>query len=39
MVYRHQNNPNHPEANAGINTPAALLIDYVAVGEPPEQAI
>jgi hypothetical protein len=31
----HQNDPNHPEANAGTNTPASLLIDYIAVGEPP----
>jgi hypothetical protein len=30
----HQNDPSHPEANAGANTPASLLIDYVAVGEP-----
>jgi hypothetical protein len=31
----HRNEPTHPEANAGMNTPASLLIDYVAVGEPP----
>ncbi len=31
----HQNDPSHPEANAGTNTPASLLIDYIAVGEPP----
>jgi hypothetical protein len=31
----HQNDPTHPEANSGTNTPASLLIDYVAVGEPP----
>jgi len=31
----HKNDPNHPEANAGTNTPASLLIDYIAVGEPP----
>lgn len=31
----HRNDPTHPEANLGINTPASLLIDYVAVGEPP----
>jgi hypothetical protein len=30
----HRNDPTHPEANAQGNTPAALLIDYVAVGEP-----
>lgn len=30
----HRNEPNHPEANLGLNTPASLLIDYVAVGEP-----
>jgi hypothetical protein len=30
----HQNDPTHPEANAGANTPASLLIDYIAVGEP-----
>jgi hypothetical protein len=30
----HQNDPSHPEANAGANTPASLLIDYIAVGEP-----
>src|SRR5438876_327127 len=29
----HQNDPTHPEANAGTVTPASLLIDYVAVGE------
>jgi len=31
----HQNDPSHPEANAGTNTPASLLIDHIAVGEPP----
>lgn len=31
----HRNEPTHPEANLGVNTPASLLIDYVAVGEPP----
>jgi len=31
----HRNEPTHPEANLGMNTPASLLIDYVAVGEPP----
>src|SRR6185295_10571980 len=31
----HRNEPTHPEANAGMNTPASLLIDYIAVGEPP----
>jgi hypothetical protein len=30
----HQNDPTHSEANLGTNTPASLLIDYVAVGEP-----
>ncbi len=30
----HQNDPTHPEANAGLNTPPSLLIDYIAVGEP-----
>ena len=30
----HRNDPTHPEANAGANTPASLLIDYIAVGEP-----
>src|ERR1700730_10095422 len=30
----HKNDPTHPEANAGANTPASLLIDYVAMGEP-----
>ena len=34
-VIIHRNDPAHPEANAGTNTPASLLIDYVAVGEPP----
>ncbi|MFS8084754.1 MAG: hypothetical protein ACMG6H_03925, partial [Acidobacteriota bacterium] len=34
-VIMHQNDPAHPEANAGTDTPASLLIDYVAVGEPP----
>jgi hypothetical protein len=32
----HRNEPTHPEANLGLNTPASLLIDYVAVGEPPD---
>ena len=31
----HKNDPTHPEANAGTATPASLLIDYIAVGEPP----
>jgi hypothetical protein len=31
----HKNDPTHPEANLGTNTPASLLIDYVAAGEPP----
>jgi hypothetical protein len=31
----HRNDPTHPEANAGATTPASLLIDYIAVGEPP----
>jgi hypothetical protein len=30
----HQNDPTHPEATAGTATPASLLIDYIAVGEP-----
>jgi hypothetical protein len=30
----HKNDPTHPEANAGMNTPQSLLIDYIAVGEP-----
>jgi hypothetical protein len=30
----HRNEPTHPEANLGMNTPASLLIDYIAVGEP-----
>ena len=30
----HQNDPTHPEANAGLATPPSLLIDYIAVGEP-----
>jgi hypothetical protein len=30
----HKNDPTHPEANAGLNTPPSLLIDYIAVGEP-----
>jgi hypothetical protein len=30
----HKNDPSHPEANAGTNTPASLLIDYIAAGEP-----
>lgn len=33
-VIMHKNDPSHPEANAGTATPASLLIDYVAVGEP-----
>jgi hypothetical protein len=31
----HRNDPTHPEANAQTTTPPSLLIDYVAVGEPP----
>jgi PKD repeat protein len=31
----HKNDPTHPEANAGLNTPASLLIDYISVAEPP----
>ena len=31
----HRNDPTHPEANAGMSTPASLLIDYIAVAEPP----
>ncbi|MDB6057564.1 MAG: hypothetical protein JWO95_1408 [Verrucomicrobiales bacterium] len=31
----HRNEPGNPEANLQANTPPALLIDYVAVGEPP----
>ena len=31
----HKNDPTHPEASAGTATPASLLIDYVAVAEPP----
>ena len=31
----HRNDPNHLEANTGTATPASLLIDYIAVGEPP----
>jgi len=31
----HRNEPAHPEANTQSNTPPSLLIDYVAVGEPP----
>jgi hypothetical protein len=30
----HKNDSTHPEANAGTATPS-LLIDYIAVGEPP----
>ena len=30
----HKNDPTHPEAAAGLATPASLLIDYIAVGEP-----
>ncbi|HJT80028.1 MAG TPA: hypothetical protein VJ719_02430 [Chthoniobacterales bacterium] len=33
----HKNDPTHPEANAGANTPPALLIDYVAMGEPADR--
>jgi hypothetical protein len=33
-IVMHKNDPTHPEANAGANTPASLLIDYIAVGEP-----
>jgi hypothetical protein len=33
----HKNDPSHPEANAGTNTPASLLIDYIAVGEPADK--
>jgi hypothetical protein len=33
-----RNDPTHPEAPGGLNTPAALLIDYVAAGEPPATA-
>src|SRR6185437_12645987 len=32
----HRNEPTHPEANLGLNTLASLLIDYVAVAEPPD---
>ena len=31
----HRNDPTHPEANSGTATPPSLLIDYIAVGEPP----
>jgi hypothetical protein len=31
----HRNDPTHPEANTQTATPPSLLIDYVAVGEPP----
>jgi hypothetical protein len=31
----HRNDPAHREANTGTATPPSLLIDYVAVGEPP----
>jgi hypothetical protein len=34
----HKNDPMHPEANAGTATPASLLIDYIAVGEPASSA-
>src|SRR5438309_5141106 len=34
----HKNDPTHPEANAGTNTAASLLIDYIAVGEPPNSS-
>ena len=33
-IVMHKNDPTHPEANAGTATPASLLIDYIAVGEP-----
>src|SRR5438477_1053457 len=31
----HRNDPAHPEANTQTATPPSMLIDYVAVGEPP----
>src|SRR5438270_5513859 len=31
----HRNDPTHPEANTQGATPPSMLIDYVAVGEPP----
>ena len=34
-IILHRNDPTHPEANLGTNTPPSLLIDYIAVGEPP----
>jgi hypothetical protein len=34
-IILHRNDPTHPEANLGTNTPASLLIDYIALGEPP----
>jgi hypothetical protein len=33
-IIMHRNDPTHPEANGGMATPASLLIDYIAVGEP-----
>ena len=33
-IIMHRNDPTHPEANGGMNTPPSLLIDYIAVGEP-----
>jgi PKD repeat protein len=33
-IVMHKNDATHPEANAGTATPASLLIDYIAVGEP-----
>ncbi len=35
-VVIHRNDPTHPEANTQTATPASLLIDYVAVAEPPD---
>jgi hypothetical protein len=34
-IILHRNDPTHPETNLGTNTPASLLIDYIAIGEPP----
>ena len=34
-IILHRNDPNHPEANLGTSTPPSLLIDYIAIGEPP----
>ncbi len=35
----HRNDPTHPEANEAHGaTPAQLLIDYVAIGEPPSSS-